>query len=185
MCYIFFEIKYNDSITDKVNLEEVIESWFLLKQELIAAMQTNRYSDMLYILHGSCLLQNWITEHKINVILYEDGLNVILKKLIYELNFGKNEIKEIILRSIMCVMIHNESNKDLIESILTLPFMKNIKETAEINQTGIDTLKSLSNEMKAKCFMTICGHGKKENRLYLIRTFIINNEIQLAIIGIK
>ncbi|XP_046813707.1 serine/threonine-protein kinase ATR isoform X1 [Vespa crabro] len=185
MCYIYFGIRYNDSITNNVNLEEVNEAWFLFKQELHAAVQTNRYNDMLYILHGSCLLQHWIIEQNIDVILYKDDLNVILKKLIYELNFGKHELKEIILRSIMCVMIHNESNKDLIESILTLPFMKNIKETAEINQTGMETLKSLNNEMKAKCFMTICGHGKKENRLYLIRTFIINNELQLAIIGIN
>lgn len=185
MCYIYFEIRYKNSITDKVNLEKISEAWFLFKQELKFAMRINRFNDVFYVLHGSCLLQHWIVEHNINVILYKDDLNIILKKLIYELNVGKREFKEIILRCIMCVMIHNESNKDLIESILTLPFMKNIKETAEINQGGIETLKSLNNEMKAKCFMTICGHGKKENRLYLIRTFIINNENQLAIIGIK
>ncbi|KAK2579409.1 hypothetical protein KPH14_003267 [Odynerus spinipes] len=185
MYYIFIDIKYNTSTNNAICVSQISRPWHLLRQELANAIQTNKFDDVLHILQASCFLQDWLVEQKINVNLYENDLDIMLKTLIQELNSGTCLSKEVIFENLICMMTHNESNKDLIETLLTLPFIKNIKYTKEISRAAVEVAKSLDNTIKAKCLETICEHGKGENRLHLIRTFILNGETELAIAAVK
>ncbi|XP_028046695.1 serine/threonine-protein kinase ATR isoform X2 [Monomorium pharaonis] len=182
--FVFIDIR-RAVISDKIVLTtEISEPWRLLRKELMNFMKAKKFTEVLYIVKASSLLQLLLENQKIQVKLYENDLNVILKILMQNLNSDVCEDEQIIFQILMNLMSHNESNKVLLQSILALPFTQDFKGSMDIGQNMVQRAKSLDIKTMSECLETLCMYGSGKERLKLLRT-CINSEVQIAITAVS
>jgi len=180
MQYILIDIK-RAMIQNKVILAtEISESWKLLRNKLMNLVQAEKFAEALHIVEASSLLQSCLEKQKIDVRLYENDLNIILKLLIQSLNSERCQDEQIIFQILMNMMAHNESNKILLQSILALPFTQDFKGSMDISQKMVQRAKFLDVATMVQCLETLCAHGNGKERLKLLRACIVNGESQIA-----
>lgn len=148
-------------------------------------MEAEKFAEVLHIIKASSLLQLWLEKEKIQVKLYENDLNDILKILIQNLNSDKCQNEHIIFEILMSLMAHNESNKVLLQSILALPFTQDFKGSMDISQKMVQKAKSLNIKTMSECLEILCIHGSGKERLKLLRTCISNAEMQIAVAAVS
>lgn len=184
MQFVFIDIK-RAVVPEKVSLAiEISEPWKLLRKELMAYVQMEKFTEVLHIVKASSLLQLWLEKQKIHVKLYENDLNTILKILIQNLNSDRCQDARIIFQILMSLMAHNESNKVLLQSILALPFTQDFKGSMDISQKMVQRAKSLHVDTMSKCLETLCAYGSGKERLKLLRACILNGETQVTAIAV-
>lgn len=184
MRFVFIDIKRATIPNEIILATEISEKWKLLRQELIKFVQAEKFTEVLYIIKASSLLQLWLEEQKFQIKLYENYLNVILKILIQNLNSDKCQNEQISFQILINLMAHNESNKVLLQSILALPFTQTFKGSMDISQKMVQRAKSLDIEIMSECLETLCAHGTGKERLKLLRVCILNGETQIAVTAV-
>jgi len=164
---------------------KISEPWESLRKELINFVEAEKFTDVLHIIKASSLLQLWLEKQKIEIKLYENDLNVILKIFIQNLNSDKCQNEQIIFQNLINLMAHNESNKVLLQSILALPFTQDFKGSMDISQKMVQKAKSLNVETMSECLETLCIYGRGKERLKLLRTCILNAEMPIAVVAVS
>ncbi|XP_032688955.1 serine/threonine-protein kinase ATR isoform X2 [Odontomachus brunneus] len=185
MQFVFIDIRRTVIPEKTIFATEISEPWKLLRKELMTHMQMEKFTEVLHIVKSSSLLQLWLEERKIQVKLYENDLNVILKTLMQNLNSDKCQDVEVIFQILMNLMAHSESNKVLLQSILALPFTQDFKGSMDISQKMVQKAKSLNVDTMSKCLETLCAYGSGKERLKLLRACILNNETQVAVVAVS
>lgn len=185
MQFVFIDIRRAVTPEKIIFAREISEPWKLLRKELMTHMQMEKFTEVLHIVKSSSLLQLWLEEQKIQIKLYENDLNAILKMLIQNLNSDRCQDAEIIFQILMNLMAHSESNKVLLQSILALPFTQDFKGSMDIGQKMVQRAKSLNVDTMSKCLETLCAYGSGKERLKLLRACILNNETQIAVVGVS
>lgn len=163
---------------------EISEKWKLLRKELTTFVQAEKFTEVLYIIKASSLLQLWLEEQKLEIKLYESYLNVILKILMQNLNSDICQNEQISFQILINLMAHNESNKVLLQSILALPFTQTFKGSMDISQKMVQRAKSLDVVTMSECLETLCAYGIGKERLKLLRVCILNGETQIAVTAV-
>lgn len=148
-------------------------------------MEAEKFTEVLHIIKVSSSLQLRLEKQKIQVKLYENDLNVLLKILIQNLNSDKCQNEQIIFEILMNLMACNESNKVLLQSILALPFTQDFKGSMDISQKLVQRAKSLDVKIMSDCLETLCIYGNGKERLKLLRTCILNTEMQIAVAAVS
>lgn len=158
------------------------DSWNLLKKELITATQKEKFKITMHILKASRILQSWLKELQLKMILYTDELDYILKLLLQNLNSGQYEQKNIIFECLIHMIAHDESNKDLIQKILTLPFMQHIEISMDIiNNHAKEVFKSVDTAAMLICLEVLCEYGRGEvEQLKILHTCIMDYQTDIA-----
>ncbi|XP_018056134.1 PREDICTED: serine/threonine-protein kinase ATR [Atta colombica] len=185
MQFVFIDIRQTIEPDKIILATEISEPWKLLKKELMNLIETEKFTEVLHIVKASSLLQLWLENQKIQVKLYENDLNAILKILIQNLNSDRCQNEQIIFQILMNLMAHNESNKVILQSILALPFTQDFKGSMDISQKMVQRAKSLDIKIMSECLETLCIHGNGKERLKLLRTCILNSETQIAITAVS
>ncbi|XP_014472413.1 PREDICTED: serine/threonine-protein kinase ATR-like isoform X2 [Dinoponera quadriceps] len=185
MQFVFIDIR-RAATPERVNFAmEISEPWKLLRKELIAYVEMEKFTEVLHIVKASSLLQLWLDNQKIQVKLYENNLNAILKIFMQHLNSDNCQDAEIIFQILMSLMAHNESNKVLLQTILALPFTQDFKGSMDIGPKMVQRAKSLNVDTMSKCLETLCAYGSRKERLKLLRACILNGETQVAIVAVS
>ncbi|KAL6262489.1 hypothetical protein P5V15_007574 [Pogonomyrmex californicus] len=184
MYFVFIDIQRAVMANKTILATEISEPWNLLRKELMSLMEAEKFTQVLYIVKGSSLLQLWLEKEEIHVKLYDNDLNVILRILMLNLNSESCRNEEIIFQILMSIMAHNESNKVLLQSILALPFTQDFKGSMDISQKMVQRAKSLNVETMSKCLETLCTYGNGKERLKLLRMCILNSNIQIAVTAV-
>jgi len=180
MQYVLIDIR-RAIVQNKVILAtEISEPWKLLRNKLMSLVQAEKFMEALHIVEASSLLQLCLEKEKIDVRLYENDLNIILKILIQNLNSERCQDEQIIFQILMNLMAHKESNKILLQSILALPFTQDFKGSMDISQKMVQKAKFLDITTMVQCLETLCAHGNGRERLKLLRACIVNGESQIA-----
>lgn len=148
-------------------------------------MEAEKFTEVLHIIKVSSSLQLRLEKKKIQVKLYENDLNALLKILIQNLNSDECQNEQIIFEILMNLMAHNESNKVLLQSILALPFTQDFKGSMDISQKLVQRAKSLDVKIMSDCLETLCIYGNGKERLKLLRTCILNTEMQIAVAAVS
>lgn len=148
-------------------------------------MEAEKFIEVLSIIKVTSSLQLQLEKKKIQAQLYENDLNALLKILIQNLNSDKCQNEQIIFEILMNLMAHNESNKVLLQSILALPFTQDFKGSMDISQKLVQRAKSLDVKIISECLETLCIYGNGKERLKLLRTCILNNEMQIAVAAVS
>lgn len=174
---VLIDVKYTGSKGSSVS--DICKSWNLLKKELIIAIEMRKFDKSLHILKASRILQSWLKDLQLPTNLYKNELQDILKTLLQNLNSEHCEQKKIIFENLAHLMAHNESNKELIEKILALPFTQHI-EISESNHVK-ETARSLDSATMLKCLEVLCEYGNVTDRLKILNTCIINCDTELSI----
>ncbi|KAG6794440.1 serine/threonine-protein kinase atr-like [Apis mellifera caucasica] len=157
------------------------DSWNLLKKELITATQKEKFKITMHILKASRILQSWLKELQLEMILYTDELDYILKLLLQNLNSGQYEQKNVIFECLIHMIAHDESNKDLIQKILTLPFMQHIEISMDIiNNHAKEVFKSVDTAAMLICLEVLCEYGRGMERLKILNTCIMDYQTDIA-----
>ncbi|KYN10085.1 Serine/threonine-protein kinase atr [Trachymyrmex cornetzi] len=185
MQFVFIDIRRTVEPDKIILATEISEPWKLLKKELVNLMEAEKFTEVLHIVKASSLLLLWLEDQKIQVKLYENDLNAILKILIQNLNSDRCQNEQIIFQILMNLMAHNESNKVILQSILALPFTQDFKGSMDISQKMVQRAKSLDMKIISECLETLCIHGNGKERLKLLRTCILNSETQIAITAVS
>ncbi|KYN35646.1 Serine/threonine-protein kinase atr [Trachymyrmex septentrionalis] len=185
MQFVFIDIRRTVEPDKIILATEISEPWKLLKKELVNLMEAEKFTEVLHIVKASSLLQLWLESQKIQVKLYENDLNAILKILIQNLNSDRCQNEQIIFQILMNLMAHNESNKVILQSILALPFTQDFKGSMDISQKMVQRAKSLDMKIMSECLETLCIHGNGKERLKLLRTCTLNSETQIAITAVS
>ncbi|XP_025264576.1 serine/threonine-protein kinase ATR [Camponotus floridanus] len=184
MQFVFIDIKRAIIPNEVILATEISEKWKLLRKELTTFVQAEKFTEVLYIIKASSLLQLWLEEQKLEIKLYESYLNVILKILMQNLNSDICQNEQISFQILINLMAHNESNKVLLQSILALPFTQTFKGSMDISQKMVQRAKSLDVETMSECLETLCAYGIGKERLKLLRVCILNGETQIAVTAI-
>ncbi|XP_076679651.1 serine/threonine-protein kinase atr isoform X1 [Andrena cerasifolii] len=164
------------------SISDVCESWSLLRNELTSATQVGRFERLMHILKASRILQCWLRELKLQTKLYTTDLDDILKTLLQNLSSEHCEQKKIIFESCIHMMAHNESNKQLIQKLITLPFIQHIEIPKEIGNNHVkEAAASLDIATMLKCLEVLCEFGSGMERLKVLNTCILNCEPELAV----
>ncbi|XP_011699804.1 PREDICTED: serine/threonine-protein kinase ATR isoform X2 [Wasmannia auropunctata] len=184
MQFVFIDIG-RAVIPDKIILAtEISEPWKLLRKKLMNLVEDEKFTEVLHVVKASSLLQLWIEKQNIQIKLYENDLNAILKILIQHLNSDRCQDEQIIFQILMNLMAHNESNKVLLQSILALPFTQDFKGSMDIGQKMVQRAKSLDVKAMSKCLETLCIYGNGKERLKLLRT-CVNSDMQIAVTAVS
>ncbi|XP_025986385.1 serine/threonine-protein kinase ATR [Solenopsis invicta] len=184
MQFVFIDIR-RAIIADRIILAtEISEPWRMLRKELMNLMEAKKFTTVLHIIKASSLLQLWLETQKIQVNLYENDLNAMLKIFMQNLNSDRYQDEQIIFQIFMNLIAHNESNKVLLQSILALPFTQDFKGSMDIGQKMVQRAKSLDIKTMSECLKTLCIYGSGKERLKLLRT-CVNGEIQVAVAAIS
>ncbi|XP_011875240.1 PREDICTED: serine/threonine-protein kinase ATR [Vollenhovia emeryi] len=183
--FVFIDIRRAATPNESILVTKISEPWKLLTKELKNLIEVEKFTEVLHLVKASALLQLWLEKQQIQVKLYENDLNVILRILIQNLNSDKCLDGRTIFQILINLMAHNESNKVLLQSILALPFTQDFKGSMDISQKMVQRAKSLNVEAMSECLETLCIHGKGKERLKLLRTCILNAEMQIAITAVS
>nr|XP_034192073.1 serine/threonine-protein kinase ATR [Osmia lignaria]XP_034192074.1 serine/threonine-protein kinase ATR [Osmia lignaria]XP_034192075.1 serine/threonine-protein kinase ATR [Osmia lignaria] len=177
---VLIDVKYTGSKSSSVS--DICKSWNLLKKELITATEMRKFDKSLHILKASRILQSWLKDLQLPTNLYTNELQDILNILLQNLNSEHCEQKKIIFENLAHLMAHNESNKDLIEKILALPFTQHIAISENVVSNHMkETARSLDNATMLKCLEVLCEYGNVTDRLKILNTCIINCDTELSI----
>ena len=177
---ILIDIKRTASTGSSIG--DVCESWGLLRNELTSATQVGKFQRLVHILKASRILQCWLRELKLQMELYTTDLDDILKILLQNLSSGHCQQKEIIFESCIHMMAHNESNKHLIQTLITLPFAQHIEIPKEIMNNHVkEAAASLDIATMLKCLEVLCEFGSGTERLNVLNACILNCETELAV----
>lgn len=186
MQFVFIDIRRIVLSEATVPAAEISEPWKLLRRKLMNLVQIEKFTEVLHILKASSLLQSWLEKQKIQVNLYENDLNIILRLFMQNLNSDeRDETRKIIFHSLTHLIVHNESNKVLLQSILALPFTQDFKGSMDIDEKMVQNAKSLDVETMSKCLEAVCVYGTGKERLKLLRACILNNETQIAVAAVR
>ncbi|XP_071651380.1 serine/threonine-protein kinase ATR [Temnothorax longispinosus] len=183
--FVFIDIRRAIEPDKIILATEISEPWKLLTNKLMNLIEVEKFTEVLHIIKAQSLLQLWLEKEKIQVKLYENELNTILRILIQNLNSDKCQNEQIIFQILMYLMAHNESNKVLLQSILALPFTQDFKGSMDISQKMVQRAKSLDVKTMSECLEILCIHGKGKERLKLLRTCILNAEMQIAVAAVS
>ncbi|XP_060828354.1 serine/threonine-protein kinase atr-like [Bombus pascuorum] len=176
---VLIDIKH--TVTANASVNNICKSWNLLKKELITATQKERFKTSMCILKASHILQSWLKELQLTTNLYTHELDYVLKALLKNLNSGLCQQKDIIFECLIHMIAHDESDKDLIQKILTLPFNQNIEIPVDIlNNHAKEIAKSLDTDTMLKCLEALCEHGTGMERLKLLNTCIVDHQTEIA-----
>ncbi|XP_076757525.1 serine/threonine-protein kinase ATR [Xylocopa sonorina] len=174
------DIKYTAS-TNMVH-NNLCDSRNLIKKELVTASKMERFETSMHILKASRILQFWLKELQLQTHVYTDELNYIMKMLLQNLNSGQCQQKHIIFESLVHIMAHSESNKDLIQKILTLPFIQQVEIPADVmNYHAKEIIKSLDTVSLIKCLEVLCECGNGIEILKILNVCIMNHQTDLAV----
>ncbi|XP_011329801.1 serine/threonine-protein kinase ATR isoform X3 [Ooceraea biroi] len=184
MQYVLFDIRRAVAQNKVILATEISESWKLLRKKLMSLVQAEKFTEVLHIAQASSSLQCYLEKESIEVRLYENDLNVMLKILIQNLNSEGCQDEQIIFQILMNFMAHNESNKVLLQTILALPFTQDFKGSMEISQRMVQRAKSLDVATMIRCLETLCAHGSGKERLKLLRMCVLNGESQIAVTAV-
>lgn len=185
MQFVFIDIRRAVPPDKAIFATEVSESWKLLRKELMTLMQMEKFTEVLNIIKASSLLQSWLEKQKIQIRLYENDLNAILKILMQNLNSDRCQDMDTIFHILMNLMAHNESNKVLLQSILALPFTQDFKGSMDIRPKMVQRAKCLDVQTMSKCLEILCAYGNGKERLKLLRACILNGETQIAVAAVS
>lgn len=135
----------------------------------------------MHILRASRILQSWLKELQLQTNLYTHELDDVLKMLLKDLNSAQCQQKSIIFECLIHMIVHDESNKELIQKILTLPFTQHVEIPMNIMNTHAkEAAKSLDIATIIKCLEVLCEYGTGINRLKILNACIINHETEIA-----
>ncbi|CAK9833676.1 Serine/threonine-protein kinase atr [Anthophora retusa] len=177
---VFIDIKHTVSANTVVT--DVCESWNLLKKQLLIATQMERFEISMHILKASRALQSWLKELQLQVNLYTHELDEILKLLLQNLNSEQCQQENIIFGSLVHIMAHNESDKDLIQKILIIPFIQHAEISVNvINDHAKKTAKSLDIATKLKCLEVLCEFGNAKEQLKILNICIVSHQTELIV----
>lgn len=176
--YIFIDIRH--TISANTSVSNTCGLWNLLKKELITATEKGRFETIVHILKASNILQSWLKELQLTTNLYTHELDYVLKVLLQNLNSGLCQQKDIIFECLMHIITHNESNKNLIQKILILPFMDIEIPVNIVNSHVKEIAKSLNTATMLKCLEVLCEHGNGIERLKVLNTCIIGHQSEIA-----
>ncbi|XP_043511522.1 serine/threonine-protein kinase atr [Frieseomelitta varia] len=176
--YIFIDIRHTSSANTSVS--NTCELWNLLKKELITATEKGKFETIVHILKASNILQSWLKELQLTTNLYTHELDYVLKVLLQNLNSGLCQQKDIIFECLMHIIAHDESNKNLIQKILILPFMHIEIPVDIVNNHVKEIAKSLNTATMLKCLEVLCEHGNGIERLKVLNTCIIGHQSEIA-----
>ncbi|XP_012230547.1 serine/threonine-protein kinase ATR [Linepithema humile] len=185
MQFIFIDIRRVVVPNEVILATEISKPWALLRKELINFMEAGKFTEVLHIVKASALLQSWLEKEEIQIKLYENDLNCILKILMQNLNSDARQDGEIVFEILIHLMAHKESNKVLLQSILALPFTQDFKGSMDISQKMVEKAKSLNVKTMSKCLETLCAHGNGRERLKLLRVCILNGEAEIAVAAVS
>ncbi|XP_053989775.1 uncharacterized protein LOC128882206, partial [Hylaeus volcanicus] len=178
--YIFTDIKHTASTNNLIG--DVCESWNLLRNELITVTRERKFERTMHILRTSHILQSWLKELKLQFNLYTTDLDDVLKILLETINSGQYQQKKNIFECFIYMMAHDESNKDLIQKLLILPFTQHIEiPQGIINNHVKEAARSLDIATMLKCLEVLCEFGNGMERLKLLNTCILNSKTELAV----
>lgn len=178
MHYIFIDIRH--TISANTSVSDTCELWNLLRKELITATEKGKFETTVHILKASNILQSWLKELQLTTNLYRHELDHVLKVLLQNLNSGLCQQKDIIFECLMHIMAHNETNKNLIQKILILPFMHIEIPMDIVNNHVKEIAKSLNTATLLKCLEVLCEHGNGIERLKILNTCIIGYQPEIA-----
>ncbi|OAD54306.1 Serine/threonine-protein kinase atr [Eufriesea mexicana] len=177
--YVLIDIKHTISTNNLVS--NTCVSWNLLKRELITTSQKEKFRTSMHILKASRILQSWLKELQLQTNLYTHELDDVLKILLQNLRSAQCQQKNIIFECLIHMIVHNESNKDLIQKILTLPFTQHIEIPMNImNIHAKEAAKSLDIGTMVKCLEVLCEYGTGIDRLKILNACIINHQTEIA-----
>ncbi|XP_020296818.1 serine/threonine-protein kinase ATR [Pseudomyrmex gracilis] len=186
MQFVFIDIRRIVLSEATVLATKISEPWKLLRKKLMSLMQIEQFTEVLHILKASSLLQSWLKKQNIQVNLYENDLNIILRLFMQKLSSDEcGETRKIIFHNLTHLIVHNESNKVLLQSILALPFTQDFKGSMDINEKMVQNAKSLDVETMSKCLEAVCVYGTGKEILKLLRACILNNETQIAVAAVS
>ncbi|XP_076654433.1 serine/threonine-protein kinase ATR [Halictus rubicundus] len=181
---ILTEIRRNSSSSNLVS--DFCEPWKLIRNELISAAQSNKLEKCVHILRASGVLQSWLNELKLPMNLYATDLDDILKILVQNLQCGQCQQRQIIFECFILMVAHNESNKDVLQRLLTLPFIKQIEMPAEIINNHVkEAADSLDIATKLRCLEALCEFGTGMEVLKILNTCVSNGRSDLAVAALK
>ncbi|XP_076632761.1 serine/threonine-protein kinase atr isoform X1 [Colletes latitarsis] len=163
-------------------ISDVCESWNLLRNELISLTQAGKFERTMHILKASRILQSWLKELKLQINLYTTDLDDVLKILLESLSSGQCQQKKSVFECFIHMMAHNESNKDLIQKLLTLPFTQHIEIPGGIMNNHVkEAACSLDIATMLKCLEVLCEFGNGMERLKILNICILNCKTELAV----
>lgn len=176
---VLTDIKHLTGINNSVS--DVCASWNLLRNELMTAVQTGKLEKSVHILEASRTLQSWMKTLQLQMRLYITDLDNILNILLQILNSGQCQQRKIIFESFTHIMAHDESNKDLTQKLLMLPFTRNIDIPMEVNNHTREAAQSLDVITMLKCLEVLCEFGNGIERLKVLNACISNCGTELAV----
>nr|XP_031832738.1 serine/threonine-protein kinase atr-like [Nomia melanderi] len=177
---IFADIKRNASANNLVS--DICEPWKLVRNELITATHSKKLEKCVFILKASRILQCWLKDLKLPMNLYTTELDDILKILVEYLKSGQYQQMQIIFECFIHMIAHNESNKNILQKLLTLPFIRHIEMPVEfINNHVREAAESLEIAMKLKCLEILCEFSNGMETLKILNTCVLNDESDLAV----
>lgn len=160
----------------------ISELWSLLWKELMSLLKMEKFFTSMYILKASRILEFWLKELKLQTILYAGDLDNVLEPLLLNLNSGNCQQGKVIFECFVHLMAHAESNKVLIQKILTTPFAQQIEMPADImNTRAKNEAKSLDVDTKIKCLEVLCEFGNGAIRLEILKMCIVSHQTDLAV----
>ncbi|XP_026671548.1 serine/threonine-protein kinase ATR-like isoform X2 [Ceratina calcarata] len=158
---------------------DIPNSWNLMKSELMTASQKGKFETCMHILKASRILQYSLKKLNMPAILYQTELDAVLKTILENLNSGQCRNKYITFESLIHMMAHEESNKDLIQKILMLPF--NDIPADIINDSAKEIVMSVDTAIKLKCIEVLCECGKGIELLQSLNSCITTHQIELTV----
>ncbi|XP_003702936.2 serine/threonine-protein kinase ATR isoform X1 [Megachile rotundata] len=177
---VLIDIKYADNKNSSVG--DICKSWNILRKELVCSTQMKKFETSKHILKASRTLQSWLKDLQLPTDLYINELEEILKILLDSLSPEHYQQRNVIFENLVHLMAHNESNKDLIEKILALPFIEHIEISENIvNNYVKEAAKSLDIATMLKCLEALCEYGTGIDQLKILNTCINNRETELSV----
>ena len=177
MLYIFNDVLNVFSNQETIKVANVSELWKCLRTCFIRNLSERNFSQISSFLESTSLLDSWFTDRKIQARLFENDMELIFDSLINDLNHSNFQLNTLIFQCLVQLMAHSESNKENIQQVLSLPWIRNESESMEID----DDLKALANSLdfntKLKCLEAICRYGTGKSRLDLLKECVSNPNV--------
>ncbi|XP_066597912.1 serine/threonine-protein kinase atr-like [Prorops nasuta] len=153
---------------------EICDAWKSLQEHLMTIVCNQDFEQSLHILKASSLLEINLKRYNFNIFLYQDELNKILDIFIKSCNTNKLKL-QMILENLTQVMAHEESNRPLIQSILTSVFTR--KTVERLGRKVIQTFEFVDVDIKVKCLNAICEYGSGKERMHLLSSVLFDNKM--------
>ncbi|KAI4487089.1 hypothetical protein M0802_012043 [Mischocyttarus mexicanus] len=182
MCFIFFDIEKCANKNGPLVVYDKSDAWKSLINEISLTIKNKIFTETEQIFRYSIFLDQMLIEQKMDVVLYENFFNGFLRNLKEEAinDDGTNRVP--ILFSIIYLMCHKECKRDLVSTLITLPFFESFKEL-DVNQKMIKIINYFNDDKSEEIFKILYLFDKSGNMLNIMHKFITNNDISLAVIS--